>query len=415
MKTAVARALKSMSLKIHPPLPTTPRDSQRLLSLLNASFKQQLDGEHTATSSSNESHTNLHLQSILKDPLFAPKPQTRATPVNKSHHIGQHLGQLQDLVKHPMDAFKERVSQGTADLEAAKLCLRIQYKACLASPAATQREAMQSSQAASTILQWLWSSGLEETGTFLKDLDFITSLVPFLFAENQHSRILHWLIRCQNLGQTSFSSLSEFSTLRTQRTLFFGLIQEEIRIGNGLESAIDLFNRTVASLRSSGMPWESVQRGGALQAAWLLTRTILRLPKEAAVPEPRVVHVFLKTMKTVNDPMLTAYLNVYVRKRPDPQPALALLQSVSSSSSPVLSVRRRPYTILLGLRAAKLFLKDGHETEALWIMEFLQTNFVEELGTPLVPRVRKIHVDPDENMVRKEEESLHLLDTLAIQ
>ena len=416
MKTAVAHALKSMSVKIHPPLPTTPRDSQRLLSLLNDSFKQQLDAEHSASSPCNEHLTNLHLQSILKDPLFDPKPQTRAIPIYKSHPIVQHLGQAQDLAKYPMDAFKERVSRGTADLESAKFCLRAQYKACLISPAATPREAMQSSRAASMILQWLWSSGMEDTGTFLKDLRFLADLMPFLIAEDQHSRVSHWLIRCQNLGQISFSSLHGFDTIPAQRTLFLGLMREELRIGNGLESAINLFVRTVASLRTSGLSCVSVQSAGALQAAWLLTKATIRLPKKVAVPEPSIIHAFLSTMRKLNrDHLLTAYLSVYIQKRPDPHPALLLFQSTSFRSSLYRNMSRRSHTVQLGLSAATLFLQDGHETEALWIMEFLQNNFAEEVGAPLPPVVRKYHVDPNDKKVRKEEESLHLLDRLAIQ
>lgn len=412
MKIAAARTWKSLTSKLHSPLPLSPRECQGLLSALNASFKQQLDREHLDGSSSNEHHANNHLQSILMDPLFDAKPRTRASFRNKRQNSGKLLGQLQNHMARPMDAFKEQVSQGLADLEKAKFWLGIQYKRCWASPAATVREAMQSSGAASTMLQWLWASGMEDTGEFLKDEDFVTQVAPFLVSEGQHSRILRWLYRCSSPKETPYSSLRGLDTHGIRSALFKSLIQGETRIGDGLESAITMFIRIVAGLRDAGST-ESSTQNVAIQASWTLTKTILRLPK-AAQREMSILRPFLETMRNLNnDLLLNASLCVFFQEPPDPQPALTYFRI--SAKSPLHKKAVRPHIVHLGLKAAELFLQDGRQNEALWIMEFLATNYAMELGSPQDPIRRLIALDKPEKMLRKEEKSLLLLDALAVQ
>ena len=319
-------------------------------------------------------------------------------------------------MKRPMDAFKERVSQGTADLGTAKFFLLIEHKDCLASPATTLREAMQSSGVASTILQWLWSSGIEDTGAFLRDQEFVVRLIPFLVAEGQYSRIMRWLDRCNNPEETPFSSLhgDGVDKYRLQGFLFERLILEETRVENGLETAIALFLRIIADVRSFGLARKHM-RCVAIQAAWVLTKAILRLPK-AVKPEPSIVQHVLETMRSLNvDPLLTATICVNLPKRPDPQPTLTYFQNISAKAIASTSPRQQPYIMLVGLKAAELFLQDGRQSEALWIMEFLRTNFARELGLPL-PQTRKISLtDGREKMLEREEASLYLLDTLTVQ
>lgn len=387
------------------------RESQRLLSLLNASFKQQLNREHLAESSSNEHYANLHLHSILTNPLFNAKPRKPASSSDKSkvQSSGKCLGQLQNYMKQPMDAFKERVSQGTADLGTAKFFLNIQNKACLASPAATLREAMKSCGAASTILQWLWSSGMEDTGEFLDDRDFVVLLIRFMVAEGKRSQVLGWLYRCCKPGETPFSGLHDSDTYRIQSLLSQQLIQDETRFGNGLESAITLFLGMVTFLRNSGSTKKSMQYS-TMGAAWTLTTTIVRLP-EAAKPEPSIIRPFLEIMRNYRcDSLLNAYLYLYLRKKPDPQPALKYLQKSSAETIENLAPRRRLHIVLLGLKTAEIFLQHGRQAEALWIMDYLQTNFAKDLGSP-VPKVRRQYTIQGE----PEEESLLLLDSLAFQ
>lgn len=413
MKAKVTRVWNSLNSKIHPPLPLPARDSQQLLSLLNTSFKQQLDRQHLAASSSNEHHASRHLQSILTDPLFDAKPWMSDIATSKSQRTGRFAGKLLDHTTQPMDAFRQLVAQGTADLEMAKLYLSLQYRACMIRSATTPREAMQTSGTASTVLQWLWSSGLEDTGIFLHDPIFMRFLVPFLVADGQHSRISHWLQRCHRQGERRFLSLTEWDTHRIPTRLFLRLIAAEVRIGGGLESAINEFHRTVAGLQSCGHA-DNLIGLYAHKAAWLLTKYILHIPRSAE-PQLSSFHAFSRTIiKLDSDDWLKATCSVFIQKTPNPQPALQWFRTVSDGSTEIKRASQRPYIVRLGLRAAELFLQDDSPAEALWIMTFLQTNFVPELGSPL-PQDRKHHSCGPEKMPRDEETSLRLLDALTVQ
>ena len=392
----------------------SPRESQRLLSLLNASFKEQLDREHTTASSSNEHHATNHLQTILTNPLFDAKSRTRAYSGSKSVQSGKLLGQPQDHMKRPMDAFKDQISQGVADLNSAKLCLKLQYKDCLASSAATPREAMQISGAASTILQWLWASGMEDTGEFLKDTGFVYRLVPFLVAERQHSRVLRWLHKCCSPDETPYTSLRGLDTERIESLLLKRLIAEETRYGDGLESAINLFVRTVAGFRNA-LLFKSSKCDFATQAAWALTVSICRLP-QAALPKAIIIQQFLKMMRSFNkDLLLKAVVCVYVQESPEPQLALTYFRKTPYKVLREMGAQKRYYVVLLGVRAAELFLQDGRHTEALWIMKHLRTYFAEELDWPSDPVRKSIVPNEQATLSGEEERTLHLLDTLAVQ
>ena len=317
-----------------------------------------------------------------------------------------------------MDAFKERFSQGTVDLATAKFFLGIQFHDCLGSVAATPREAMQASGAASTVLQWLWSSGREDTGEFLKDKDFVSLLVRFLVADGQHSRVLRWMHRYNDLEEKPFLSIHRSDTYDLQRRLLAVLIHEEIWFGDGLESAMALFVRTVAGLRSSGATKGSMS-DAVIQGAWILINYKSRNSKAREL-DPNIVRSFMKMMRGYQaDPLLHAKLCIYSQERPDPQPTLIFFQKQSAEAIANSSAGKRSRMVLLGLRAAKLFLRDERRTKALWIIEFLQRNFAQELGSPPPPPlppppIRKLFARGVAEQ-KREEKSLYLLDELAIQ
>ena len=317
-------------------------------------------------------------------------------------------------MKRPMDAFKDQISQGVACLNSAKVFLDLQYKVCLASPAATRREEMQNSGAASTILEWLWASGIEDTGEFLKDRIFVARLVPFLVAEGQHSRVLRWLHQCHSPDETPYRSLRGLDTEQIECFLLKRLIKEESSYGDGLDSAINLFVRTVAEFRNVWLTKNS-KHNIAAQAAWELMTSIRRL-RQAALPKAINIRHFVETLRTFNkDPLLDALVCVYVQEPTEPQPALTYFRTTSCEALLEFSAQKRYHIALLGVRAAELFLQDGRKTEALWITGFLQTNFAKELDWPLDPVRKSPPLNEQATLPEEEERSLHLLDTLAVQ
>ena len=414
MKIPLARTWKLLNSKIHPPLPLSSRGSQQLLSLLNASFKQQLDRQHPADSLSNEHYADAHLQSILTDPLFNAKPQTFPSSKKEFQSDSMPLQQLRDHIRRHMDAFKELISQGRVDFKTAHTFLTVEYMNSLLSSAATHREAMQSSGAGSIILRWLWSSGVEDTGMFLQNKHkFVTLLVRFLVAEGQHARILRWLRRCDTVEETPFSSLHELDPSRIQPFLLVRLICEEITVGDGLDSAIALFLRAVDGLWDSGSSERST-RNPAIQAASGPTTLKLAAFEPSIVQTLSLSQTFQEIRHLRANPLLNAALRNCCKTRADPRPALARFQPEFAKAIVHMPFRCQIYFVSFGLKAARVHLKNGRGTEGLWILELLQT-IAEKSGSPLSP-IRKTPVVHKSRQTRSEETTnLHLLDTLAVQ
>ena len=277
---------------------------------------------------------------------------------------------------------------------------------------------MQTSGAASTILQWLWASGMEDTLEFLKNKPFVSSFVPFLVAEGQHFRVRRWLHQCHSSDETVFTSLPESNTEGMERErieshLLTRLVKEETRCGDGLDSAINIFIRTVAGLDNARLT-KSSKQDIAGQAAWALTRSICFQP-QVPMPKATTVRRFVETMRTFNeDPLLNAFVCVYVQKWTEPQAALTFFQNTSCEVFLPMSAQARCHILLLGVRAAELFLQNRRQTEALWIMGYLRKNFAEELGLPLEPVRKSLSLNEQATLSEEEERSLHLLDTIAV-
>ena len=278
---------------------------------------------------------------------------------------------------------------------------------CMTTPSAEPRDSMRSSGAGSITLQWLWSSGVEDTGTFLNDLDFVALLIPFLVTEGYHARIFQWLSR---FGTTGEMPSCAPDTALMRRHLFTVLIRSEQRFGGGLESAINVLNQAVAGLLAREWTRSSV-RYCALKAARSLKETMLLKP-EAVELEVTVIRGFLKTIRYLLDHLSAAELCVFILRPPDPNSALKYLKTLSSTLPAFIRPLQRPRVVKLGLRAADLFLENGHRMESLWIMDFLQKNFVQELGLPL-PHPRKSFMDQAKERLESENESLRLLEALA--
>ena len=396
---------KAIVSKIHPPLSMTPRESQRLLTLLNTSFKQQLDRHHPTTI---ESYTALHLRSILTNPLFDSRPSNGGVSLSTDYGKGiKSLGLVQDLVNQPMDIFKEQVAAGTATMQSALLCLQAEYKNCLASPAATMVDAMRTSGTGSIILGWLWSSGTESSGSFLANRPFIKLLVPFLVAEKQHDRIWHWLHFLGSELSSASSSPLRNSLEKSHCYTLMELIKSEVTVGGGLDAAIATFVRLVGG---SG-PRVEKRTATHGHAVWYLTKMLKGNPKAADLRDG-VIRSFMEAAGTLRKPttLLSACHWVHLAKRPDPNVALLYFRNRLSYDG--IQSRKRLQTVLLGLKSAEVFLERGCQAEALWVMDHLQTNFSKEIGLSATTDLNQSLQRTSEDA---EESSLRLLDALAIQ
>ena len=383
----------------------TPRESRRLLALLNASFKQQLDREHPGGLSSNEHRMDLHLQSILTNPLFSTKPGSHRSPPSVDKRGGdKSFGRIQDLVKGPMETFKEQISAGVATIEAATICLEIQYKYCLASSAVTPSDAMRSSATGTIMLEWLWSSGAEESGRFLENLKFLKHLIPFLVAEQQYTRVLRWLL-------IDPSPIQKPGIRKRQAYIFAILIKAEVEYGNGLASAISLFVRSITQGTLTRLE-ANENRIIFYPAGSYLTFALSRIPNGASVSTKKI-DSFINTTDiwTDSNSLAFAWQRLHFLKDSDPEPALQYLQKLSEKAVHTLRAAQRLRVVLLSLKVSELLLGKGRGDEARSTISFLSANFAKEIGSYL-PQTQIAQV-PKETP-KDEETNLRLLENLAV-
>ncbi len=390
--------------RIHPPLPMSPRESARLLGLLNSSFKHQLDRQPFAGLPNTEHHTDSHLRYILSSPLFDTRINPRGT---KSKD--EPFGRIQDLVKRPMDVFRKQVSAGTATLQTATLCLKAQYNSCLASPDTTPTEAMGGSRAGTTVLQWLWSSGMEESPRFFDSREHLKLLSAFLVAERDYKPILQWLRRLH--AETSKDPSPENG--RRYRNLLLDFIIAELSLGQGIESATTLFIQVARGPQDSGIGSNTLNRVFSYVAYYLTTK-LMAVPRSAEL-QLSTIEPFIDISKTFTTTKrattLAALHGLYLAKSPTPEAAIRYLQGLSQRQIAELPPSRLPRIILMGLRAAELCLDSNRQVEAVQLMDFLQSNFRSEVVSPVMSDHHNITKDGSD---KAEAQSLHLLESLAI-
>ncbi len=387
--------------KIHPPLPMTPQKSQRLLAIVNTSFKEQLDHHRP---SHLEEHAGLHLHSILTNPLFTARLRSSHEATVSSvlrERSDKSMGLIQEFVKRPMDILKEHISAGTATFHTAWLCLQAESKNCLASPAATVGDAMRSSDTASIILDWLWASHAETLDVLLEQSRFFRLLVLFLVAEKRHDRIWSWLQILQSNLDTAPPRQLRTSISRTYNKLLFAFLKSEVLLGDGLDAATGIFVRAV----NEG---QHIPTGLYVPTAWYLTSLLMGLQKPAQV-QYTTIRAFMEATGTSRKPntLMSSCHWVHLAETQDLTVALRYFENLQ----PGKPLTEKHSTVsLMTLKAAKSFFKKGRRFNVLWDVADLRKNFRYEIEDSALMGEHLQRGSPHS----VEENSLHLLDGLAM-
>lgn len=409
MKT-LALGWESVISKIHPPLPISRQDSQRLLAQLNTSFKQQLQKRHPDDLPSSESRTDAHLSSILTNPLFRNKANNGPSrSLNQSRSTHKSFSHLQDLMTRPMDVFRDQVSAGNATLETARLCLDFQLKNNLASNKSQFHQSTGDSTTSSTVLNWLWSSGIEESFIFLEHRQFITSLAPFLAAEQKHNHILKWLYQLDAQLPNAGSETSVNEIRRKQAFLNLQMVKSESLYGQGLNSAVQLYNRSVIQRLKAKIV---IGIEGALTWTGLyLTKAASQALNHGSADE-KTINLLLESNRiwSQKNSLILAWQQVFQPENSSADSALQYLRIHQDRMSAIVRPRR-PYLMFMGLEAAQLLLRQDRQTDAIWVMQFLETNFPREFGLS-APAQGTSKVKEDDNV--EEQSNMLLLDSLAV-
>ena len=368
MKFSGRSLFKGLTSKIHPPLPLTPRDSQKLLGLLNESFRHQLHAEPTEQTVGNLSPINAHVKSVLSSPLFqspskSPKVQSRDKRIP-----GKNVADIQDLLVAPMQYFQEQVVAGQATLDLARRCLKVQRhnKLTYKYPVSPNTEG-DSETGAHPVLHWLWASGLEESMEFVHNPDFLHELVLQMIIENRDDQLWKWVWRLEK-GWTDHTPDSEPSPFATPSVNSSELLTRFIRavsvVRHSIDDAISVFIKASAELEHS---FPSRAAKVLKRPAADLSYLILRANATSICESPYDDLLSILRRLQLDSLAIKARLSLYHPSKPDVSKALMMIRKEYIPEQP--TSRCSFHFQQMCLRTKELLVAAGREREATEVMD----------------------------------------------
>lgn len=213
--SGVFHGIASWISKLHPQLPLSPKESQRLLTALTTSFRRQLDQSHPHPSNGKESKptpkpvgpskasvpnvqtssfhsADKHLASVLANPLLA---KSSSAPKPKHDFNSAREALSRDPFQDTVTLLERYQESGAANVKIAMLCLQT-YKSQLDDLSTSERQSMlKIRRAGERTLHWLWQSGFNDTAEYVDDKEHVLNsvMVPLLIEEG-HEELLWKLL-----------------------------------------------------------------------------------------------------------------------------------------------------------------------------------------------------------------------------
>ncbi|KAG9762764.1 hypothetical protein KCU73_g1763, partial [Aureobasidium melanogenum] len=402
--SSVQQAFKSLTSRIHPQLPLSERESQRLLNALTSSFRSHLDHHHnhdaaapvTSASASTQhplsssTATDRHLASILTNPLLTK-------PVHQ---------QLKAKSKHPIALFEDQVAAGRANLPSARLCLEAFRTSLSSLPPAQVKDHIARYAAGSRALRWLWTSAHTRSLSFALDARFCSHLAFFLIHEGKEAAL--WELIDTPVA-TSANLTSKEASMR--KGLLLSSIVKTHLSGpvKSLESALSAFFRALDTSQTShaSITHAGVQLTGALVKFGRFSDSDVALYDKFidAVPRWTKKHPDRAIYRIAN-------LTLHHPTTPSADPALDFIRELKPlASHPFLNpttASQRSTVFAFFFDTVKLLQKQERFDDALWVMEFMQQKFPKEFAPPR----RMSSVAPASPQVQEASESASPLSSL---
>jgi hypothetical protein len=421
MKSPSLPILQQLATKIHPPLPLNPRESQKLLSLLKASFRKQLDHEHGYGSSNRSTITETHLKSILTSPLFDNISHHMNVPEGgqlRGHGPTQSLKDIRLMTRDPVETFRCHVATGSVSLEIAKECLRC-YLNKMKTPGRPDSIDQGSAVSMSDLIEhWLWASGVEKEIEFMQDQRFLGLSVAALVLEHRERHALKWLTRLR-------PELHEFSLdqpwgedaerrMRTQAMIVKILSAAQIKYGIGLNGGLKSFLTALTKMTSpKSLDKNYTYRIFRPTALYLMRRLIIT--NTDVVADPCLSKEFCQSARwwSRNAIFDSVRLSLLRHPFPDPYPALLYIRELAIATPPPYKARRD--VMSLCLKTADILLQKDDSKNAKWLLEYLQANFPEEIGQEVLRAAPSTSAQEQGTSMETETAmSLRQLDALAL-
>ena len=210
--TSIAQGLSSIASKLHPQLPLTSKESQRLLTALTTSFRQRLDEAHPRLSgkdeqlqarkgadvkngtqnlhSSSAAFADRHLASVLTNPLIAKSDDEKKPELD---YATAKVTLQKNPSKDPIKLLEEYQEKGTATIPIAVLCLETFRESIASLPAEKQQEIVVQTGAGRRTLLWLWKNKLHETNAFADDQKLVDIMSAFVCKEGFEDYLWDWV------------------------------------------------------------------------------------------------------------------------------------------------------------------------------------------------------------------------------
>lgn len=379
MKAAALRRWESLIARLDPVPPICKTDPQELLTLLQSSFHKHLNQNHPSIQQRPKTATETHLLTILSSPHFNNIPNRHIRSASRPGNVSQraNLGQIRNIAESPMTHFSNCVSAGTATCQIASACLKFEFQKALALSKVRPQESLKSSGAGTTVLNWLYSSspGL----SFLRNHDLRKALIPFIIAEGKEGLIWEWMRELKTHADNQSRSPSYQRAIRTtQSSTCRDRFTFEILLGQGLNSAIDLFSQTAQKISLLA---------GNLTVQDMINYFIGKVAKCSTI-EGHSIDTLIQIIDTWDsDPQYRRFqVELHRPQGPDVVSALTLLRQYPVERILEDCAQRREDLIHLSLRLADLLLQDGSDNamaSATWVMNFLQAHFAAEVNSEL--------------------------------
>ena len=374
--SAVVQGLKSLASKLHPQLPLSPRESQRLLTALTSSFRQRLDEAHPprqagggdarpkpepaaalkagaqSLHSSSAGLADKHLASVLTNPLLV-KHDGKGQP--KLDYASAKIELVKNPAKEPISLLEEYHKKGAATIPIAVLCLETFNRSIDNLPKAKRQSTILEVQAGKRTLLWLWDNKLHKTSAFVDDVRLMDVLVLFVIQEGLEKYLWDWWKIDMVLGEQKSLSLSNTRLIglreryRWKGRLIHAIVAAKMDEAQDMcaNSALDAFFEACElkkAARSQGIPEFTMPLG---QAAVLLTRAFVRPPRRWTVDPDRYSR-FIECTKFHQSPGITtewrqSVLHLHHPRLPSPLPALNVLKAAFDAHPSPDALVLRPY------------------------------------------------------------------------
>jgi hypothetical protein len=423
MQSAAAnrRLLSTLSAKLHPQLPLSPRESQQLLNLLTTSFRVHLDREHPpakpenvpgrprkastsnaprspspARVSSSYAIATRHIDSILTNPLFAVQPQRR----------GSESAAL-DVFRDPMAWFANEIATGAASLPKAAVCLEM-----LGQGSEHKAVKLQDGRGpGSLIAEWLCTSGLDTSKQFLelsiwkdaRSTRFLDRLVTLLLSERETAAPWRWFIRSdeQRVKETGLEA-ARVVEFRKQLLAKMVAIEASMSLHRGMATFMQAFRYT------ENMGYDSayavVRPAGAHLTNHITSKTAQSI-------DPTLYQSFLASSEHWLghwSQAVRAMLWLHHPTEGSALPGLSFIQDPAGAINFVQSSQsRRRFLVKLCLGVAQQLLETKKYAEAQMAMEFTKLHFADLVLAEVPSKQEKKQWE-----IRRERANLELLDSL---